>query len=138
MQKNEQKKMWILAVIIACMSMALVACGQKKTTSAAVGAWKVESLEANGMTTSYADFIATLGPHGEGMEIVLTLAEDGSYTLDMAVLGDAIGGIQEGTWTEEGSTVTLSSGQGDTTVTIADNKSTMEQLGMKLIFTKSE
>lgn len=138
MQKNERKKMWILAVIIACMSMTLAACGQKKTTSAAVGAWKVESLEANGITTSYSDFIATLGPHGEGLEIVLTLSEDGSYTLDMAVLGDAIGGVQEGTWTEDGSTVTLSSGQGDIAVTIADNKFTMEQLGMKLIFAKAE
>ena len=91
-----------------------------------IGEWHIKSAIMDG-TEVDASILSLIG-----MDMILTLNEDGSATMDM------MSEIQEGTWTGAGTEGTLSFGEEGNEIpfTVEDETLTIEQEGQSMVFGK--
>lgn len=121
------KKRTLALFLALAMMFSLAACGG----SGPVGVYSLSSAKVPGMNEmSVADLSALIGTTVSG---TLALKADGSFTLEMNA-----GGLEsetvEGTWTAEGSELTLSSDGSDVSATLTGNAVVMEEDGISMTF----
>ena len=130
MKKNLWTKMISLALALVCM-LSLAACGGG---GGVAGSYKLDSVTAAGETVTWSDFAEAAGISADDVAIGLEIREDGTFKLDMDAMDPTLSG--EGTWTQDGSTITLN-GTGDSlTATHKGSEITIEEEGVSLIFKK--
>lgn len=130
MKKNFWTKMISLALALVCM-LSLVACGGGGSVA---GDYKLDSVKTGDSTVKWADFATTMGVSADDVAIGLEIREDGTFKLNMDAMDPTLSG--EGTWTQDGSTITLN-GDGDSlTATHKGSEITIEADGVSLIFKK--
>ena len=111
------KKLVALALVIV-MVVAMVACGGGGKDPA-VGTWKLTGMFMDGQ--DYSAYLGLLG-----MEMTLTLNEDGTGTMD--AMGESINITwSDGKITNEGESIPFS---------VDGDKLTMEEDGTQLVFTR--
>ncbi len=120
------KKKIIALVAMMSLILGLAACGNSDSSSLA-GEWKLASIQEGEMTMYASDLSAF------GMEMVLTLKEDGSATMTMTGQ-DA----QELTWKASGNKVTLTADGDAIDFTYKDNLLTGEMDEASMSFAKSD
>lgn len=128
-----KKKLMALFATLAVACLVLVGCGgggaSADDKAAFVGTWEIAGMVENGeeMTADDLKMLKDLG-----MDVTLTLTEDGKGTLDL--FGEAM----EGTWEATGAGKANITIEGDTQeMLISGDSLTMEAEGSKLTFTKS-
>ena len=91
-----------------------------------IGEWHIQSAIMDGVEMD-ASILSLMG-----MDMILTLNEDGSATMNM------MSEVEEGTWTGAGTEGTLSFGEEDNELpfTVEDEKLTIEQDGQSMVFGK--
>ncbi|MGI6737325.1 MAG: lipocalin family protein [Anaerovoracaceae bacterium] len=109
--KVKMKKLLAAAacLVIGIGMMCLVGCGDKYADSPYVGTWKAVSAEVSGFEVSMKTV---------GLEMTLTLEEDGSCTVDA---GDNSG---SGDWEETDSGFKVKDSSGDMNFKVGDDKKT--------------
>lgn len=122
--KSKKVSLFFLAVIMT--ASLLTACGSK--TNAAVGTWKATTVEASGVSVSLADYEASTGTT---LEITFDFKSDGTVT------GNMNGETVDGTYTVDGSNVSITFDGETETLTIDGNQMTLESEGTKIILAKS-
>lgn len=131
MKKNFWTKMISLALALVCM-LSLVACGGGGGSVA--GNYSLHSVTAEGETITWKEFAETAGISADDIAIGLEIREDGTFKLNMDAMDPTLSG--EGTWTQDGSTITLN-GTGDSlTATHKGSEITIDENGVSLIFKK--
>ena len=116
-----KRKLTLLLACLMALTMALTGAAESLSP---VGSWTLTGVEMQGMT---------LDPAMLGMEITMTLNEDGTAEMGMSGL------VEEGTWSMDGDTVTMLDANGDTmTLTLAEDGTLRgEDDGVGMIFTHS-
>lgn len=107
------------ALLILSMLLSAMAVAEAADVA---GDWYMIEMQAEGMTINPADM---------GMEMILTLAEDG--TASMSGMGDE---PSTGTWAINGTTVTVTIEGDPLDFTLADGKLTASQDDMTMVFSK--
>lgn len=140
MKNKLVKKIIAGLLMITCMTVLLMGCG-KKSTSAIIGDWTLESITVAGITVNLSEmatneeYAALLEGMGMSAEDPATISakKDGTCTLKMGAESN------DGKWEDKDGTITITS-DGDTmNVTIADNKLTLTMPGddsMSMAFAK--
>lgn len=115
-----KRKLTLLLACLMALTMALTGAAESLSP---VGSWTLTGVEANGMT---------LDPAMLGMEITMTLNEDGTAEMGMSGLVE-----EGGTWSVEGDVVTVIDPDGEEMpMTLTEDGSLRaEQDGMAMIFT---
>lgn len=123
--KQRLLRLFALAMTLVAV-LSLAACGGSDASTDLTGTtWALSSGSQDGVTMDKETLEGLFGG-----EMTYTFAEDGKVTL-------ALAGVEvEGTWTQDGDTVSVDM-QGDTgTMTIDGDKLTMEESGVTVEFTK--
>lgn len=120
MKKNVSKILVVLLLMTALL--ALVSCGGSK--SQFVGTWNATEVEVSGTQMTLEDV---------GMTFSINFEEGGKVTA--TTNGESDG---EGTWEEDGDTVTIESAGETMTGTLEDGKLTLEISGVTFILEKAE
>ena len=117
-----KRKLTLLLACLMALTMALTGAAESLSP---VGTWTLTGVEAEGMT---------LDPAMLGMEITMTLNEDGTAQMGMSGLAE-----EGGTWSVEGDVVTVIDPDGEEMpMTLTEDGSLRaEQDGMAMIFTLS-
>ena len=117
-----KRKLTLLLACLMALTMALTGAAESLSP---VGSWTLTGVEAEGMT---------LDPAMLGMEITMTLNEDGTAQMGMSGLVE-----EGGTWSVEGDVVTVIDPDGEEMpMTFTEDGSLRaEQDGMAMIFTLS-
>ncbi|MBE5780714.1 MAG: hypothetical protein E7328_02690 [Clostridiales bacterium] len=118
---KKQLKTVLALALCAMMLLALCACGGG--SSVANTKWALKSAEMDGMTID-ASMLAMIGA-----EFTLTFT---SNTWEINMMGDII----EGTYTEDGGKIAMTSDGETVPASVNGNTLTMEQDGQKMIFEK--
>lgn len=126
--KGTKKRFAALAMALVLMVM-LVACGSSR---AAAGVYNLTDMELEGTMINLKEFNESTG--GD-LQAVLTLGEDGNFTLEMSALGTSQN--MAGTWKEDGKDLILTVDGSDEVATLEGTKLTMEEDGDTLVFEKS-
>lgn len=121
MKKNVSKI--LVALLLMTALMALVSCGGG-SDSQFVGTWNAVKVEASGIEMTMDDI---------GMTFSITFEKDGKVTA--TTNGESDG---EGTWEEDGDTVTIESAGETSTGTLADGTLTLEISGVTFYLEKAE
>ncbi len=123
---NTTKSKVFALVMVLVLSFSLVACGDDKTVGDLTGtSWALNS-GTQGENTIDKEALETL----LGGEMLYTFNDGGKVTLSLAETE------VEGTWAQDGNTVSLNI-QGETgTMTIDGDKLVLEQNGIKIDFIK--
>lgn len=123
------KKFAVVFVTVLVLVGMLVGCGNNKE---AAGVYNLTDMELEGMMINLEEFNQSMG--GD-LQAVLTLGEDGSFSLEMSGAGDSES--MEGTWKSDGNDLIITSDGVGTRATLEGTKLTMEEDGEKLVFEKS-
>lgn len=128
-----KKLMAVLAATFAIL-LALASCSgggsSADNSKNFIGDWKLVGMEENGEVSSEED-IAML--EAFGLSVGLTVNEDGTFSLDF--FGEAM----NGSWSAKGATEAEFTIEGQAVkATLADEKLSMEQDGVKLTFGKGK
>lgn len=113
------KKSLAIALVIVMIASLFVACGE---TSAA-GNYTCTSMSAQGMT---------LDPSALGIEVTLTLNEDGTGAMSYGEQATS-----ELTWTQNGNSIDLTVDDETTTATVDGDTITLTEDAAELVFTKN-
>lgn len=109
----------LLLVVVLALGMA--ACGGKSDVT---GTWVLSGGSQDGVTVDQETLEAVMG------EMTYTFEDGGKVTMSLA------GVSVEGTWTQDGDTVTLESQGTTSTMTLDGDKLTLEESGVTVEFTK--
>ena len=109
-------------LIAVLLILALLGTMAMAEAADVVGTWYAVEVVVEGQTFSPADF---------GIEVIVTLNEDGTATMD------GVGDAAEGTWTIDGDTVTITEKDAeDTVMTLVDGKLTMSTDETTMVFSQ--
>ena len=118
------KKTMALALVLVMLVALFAGCSGSKGKYAAAGEYLCTSMTAEGLT---------MDPSAWGLEITLTLKDDGTGTLKYA--GDETE-PKPLTWSQNGETMTITVDGEAAVATYKDNQVTLSQEDYEMIFTK--
>lgn len=113
------KKTLAIALVILMVASLFVACGE----ASAAGSYTCTSMTTEGMT---------LDPSALGLEVTLTLNEDGTGAMSFGTES-----ISELTWKQNGNSIDLTVDGETETATLDGDTITLSEDGAELVFTKN-
>lgn len=125
-----KKRMMTLFLALA-MVVSLAACGGGGGGSNVAGTYNLTKMDAAGVSMDIAQLTAAAGMD---VSIVLDLKSDGNFSLDMSAI-DATQSLS-GTWTADGSTLSLTAEGSTISGTIDGGTIVLEESGQTLTFEK--
>ena len=102
MKKSFKAKVATFMMVLV-LALSFAGCGGGK--SKAIGSYKLETIEAEGMTINMEDLLSLAAGAGvEGVDedtaLTLEIKEDGKFVLDMTAFDESMS--EEGTWEKKG------------------------------------
>jgi len=113
-------KKLVSLILVLCMACLLIPAMAEE---AVTGDWFLQTMEMEGRTIQAAQV---------GYLIKMTLNEDGTCKMD------AMGQVSDGTWTMEGTTITVTVDDSPASGEVADGTITLAQEGGAMIFSREE
>ena len=136
MKKSFKAKVATFMMVLV-LALSFAGCGGGK--SKAIGSYKLETIEAEGMTINMEDLLSLAAGAGvEGVDedtaLTLEIKEDGKFVLDMTAFDESMS--EEGTWEEKDGKLTLTADEVPVEASLDGDTITIEEYGSKMVFKK--